>query len=100
MGISFGGWLTAEYVLHAPAAVGKAAWLSPAGWFCRCPASSSPAAWYASSRRSVLFGGSPAGSCRTLPSREPEFFEGAVEEMVLSEKCFKFRMWPVAARAS
>jgi pimeloyl-ACP methyl ester carboxylesterase len=26
--------------------------------------------------------------------RNPEFFEGAVEEMALSEKCFKFRMWP------
>ena len=25
---------------------------------------------------------------------EPEFFEDAVAEMALSEKCFKFRMWP------
>jgi pimeloyl-ACP methyl ester carboxylesterase len=25
---------------------------------------------------------------------EPEFFEDAVAEMALSEKCFKLRMWP------
>ena len=31
MGVSFGGWLAAEYLLHAPERLAKVVWLSPAG---------------------------------------------------------------------
>ena len=94
MGISFGGWLSAEYLLRAPQRLAKVVWVSPAGvvlpmsgqflarsMMCLIP-SERTFRWVT---RWIM-----ADAAET----EAGFFEAAVEEMVLSEKCFKFRMWP------
>lgn len=94
MGISFGGWLAAEYLLHAPHRLKRVAWVSPAGVV--APMSGEFIA------RSMLclipsertFRWVTRWIMADAAASEPEFFENAVEEMALSEKCFKFRMWP------
>jgi pimeloyl-ACP methyl ester carboxylesterase len=94
MGISFGGWLSAEYLLHAPGRLAKVVWLSPAGVV--LPMSGE---FIARSMMCLI----PSERAFRWVTRwimpdaarlEPEFFDDAVAEMALSEKCFKFRMWP------
>ncbi len=94
MGISFGGWLSAEYLLHAPERLAKVV----VGLAGRCGAPMS-GEFIARSMMCLI----PSERAFRWVTRwimedaaevEPEFFEDAVEEMALSEKCFKFRMWP------
>jgi pimeloyl-ACP methyl ester carboxylesterase len=94
MGISFGAWLTAEYALHAPERLAKVVWIAPVG--VTLPMSGQ---FLARSMACLI----PAESTYRWVSewimpdaarKEPEFLDGAIEEMALSEKCFVFRLWP------
>ena len=94
MGVSFGGWLSAEYLLHAPERLAKVVWISPAGvtlplsgqFLGRSMLCLIPSEWtYRWVTKWIM---------ADAAENEPQFFEDAVEEMALSEKCFKFRMWP------
>lgn len=93
-GISFGAWLAAEYLLAHPERLSKVVWVSPVGVV--APMSGefiarSMACLIPSER---TFRWVTRWIMPDAAEREPEFFEDAVAEMALSEKCFKFRMWP------
>jgi pimeloyl-ACP methyl ester carboxylesterase len=96
MGLSFGGWMTAEYLLHAPDRVAKAVWLAPAGvvaplsgeFISRSLVCIIPADW---SFR--WFTGWVMPDLAAV-NAETGFFDAAISEMALSEACFKFRPWP------
>lgn len=94
MGISFGGWLTAEYVLHAPQRLAKAAWLSPAGTVLPMSGEFIARSMVCLIPSERAFRWVTGWIMADAAKSEPEFFEDAVAEMALSEKCFKFRMWP------
>jgi pimeloyl-ACP methyl ester carboxylesterase len=94
MGISFGGWLTAEYLLHAPERLAKAAWLSPAGVVLPMSGEFIVRSMVCLIPSERAFRWVSRWIMEDAANSEPEFFEDAVAEMALSEKCFKFRMWP------
>jgi pimeloyl-ACP methyl ester carboxylesterase len=98
MGVSFGAWASAEYALRHAERLAKVVWLSPAGTVANI------------SGKFVTF-----GMLCMIPSErsfraftrwimpysansDPEWFAEAVTEMVVSEKCFKFRNWPGGPR--
>jgi pimeloyl-ACP methyl ester carboxylesterase len=94
MGISFGGWLSAEYELHAPERLSKAVWLSPVGVVLPMSGQFLARSMMCLIPSQATFRWVTRWIMSDAAEKEPEFFEGAVEEMVLSEECFKFRMWP------
>jgi len=94
MGISFGGWLAAEYLLHAPQRLERVAWVSPAGVVAPMSGEFIARSMMCLIPSERTFRWVTRWIMADAAEREPEFFEDAVEEMALSEKCFKFRMWP------
>jgi pimeloyl-ACP methyl ester carboxylesterase len=94
MGISFGGWLSAEYELHAPERLRKVVWLSPVGVVMPMSGEFLARSMMCLIPTQATFRWVTRWIMPDAAARDPEFFEGAVEEMALSEKCFKFRMWP------
>jgi len=94
MGISFGGWVASEYVLHAPARLAKVAWLSPAGVVLPMSGQFIGRSMMCLIPSERAFRWVTKWIMEDAAKSEPEFFENAVAEMALSEKCFKFRMWP------
>ena len=94
MGISFGGWLSAEYLLHAPERLAKVAWLSPAGVVLPMSGEFIGRSIVCLIPSERAFRWVTRWIMEDAAKSEPEFFEDAVAEMALSEKCFKFRMWP------
>lgn len=94
MGISFGGWLAAEYALRSPERLARMVWVSPAGvvlplsgqFIARSMACLVPS--------EAAFRWVTGWIMADAAAKKPEFFDSAVQEMALSEKCFRFRMWP------
>jgi len=94
MGISFGGWLSAEYVLHAPERLAKVVWLSPAGVVLPMSGEFIARSMVCLIPSERAFRWVTRWIMEDAAKSEPRFFDDAVAEMALSEKCFKFRMWP------
>lgn len=94
MGISFGGWLASEYLLHAPERLARVAWLSPAGVVLPMSGEFIARSMVCLIPSERAFRWVTRWIMEDAAKSDPAFFEGAVEEMALSEKCFKFRMWP------
>jgi len=94
MGISFGGWLSAEYLLHAPERLARVAWLSPAGVVLPMSGEFIARSMVCLIPSEHAFRWVTHWIMEDAARSQPEFFEEAVAEMALSEKCFKFRMWP------
>jgi len=94
MGISFGGWLASEYLLHAPDRLAKVVWLSPAGVVLPMSGEFIARSMVCLLPSERAFRWVTRWIMEDAARSEPQFFEDAVAEMALSEKCFRFRMWP------
>lgn len=94
MGISFGGWLSAEYLLHAPERLERVALVSPAGVVLPMSAEFIARSMVCLIPSERAFRWVTKWIMADAAASDPEFFEDAVAEMALSERCFKFRMWP------
>ncbi len=103
MGLSLGGWLAAEYVLHDPKRLSRVVWLAPAGavmpissgfiargFLCMLP---SRATFGSFTRWVMPDAARSTGHARTL-------FENAIDDMVLSAQCFTMRPMPGGAPRS
>ena len=94
MGISFGAWLASEYLLRAPERLAKVAWISPAGVVLPMSGEFIARSMVCLIPSERAFRWVTRWIMEDAARSEPEFFEEAIAEMALSEKCFKFRLWP------
>lgn len=101
MGLSLGGWATAEYTLRHPERIAKTVWLSPAGvvapispgFIGHGVISMLPGTW---SLRSFLNWIMPDAARGSGQARE--FFECIFKDLVVSSACFKARPFPGGPR--
>jgi pimeloyl-ACP methyl ester carboxylesterase len=94
MGLSFGGWLTAEYALRAPERLAKVVWLAPAGVVSNMSGGFIVGGLLCLIPSKRTFGAFTRWVMPDAAATDPAFVDAAVAEMVLSEQCFKFRPWP------
>ncbi len=93
-GISFGAWIAGEYALHAPGRVERLVWLSPVGVLLPMSGEFLARSMLCMVPSRKTFEWVTRWIMPDAAERDRDFFDGAVAEMVLSEKCFRFRMWP------
>jgi pimeloyl-ACP methyl ester carboxylesterase len=94
MGVSFGGWLAGEYLLHAPERLAKVVWLAPAGVVLPMSGEFLARSMLCLIPSELTFRWVTRWIMADAAESDPGFVDDAVAEMALSEKCFKFRMWP------
>ncbi len=98
MGVSFGAWASAEYALRHPDRLAKVVWLSPAGTVANISGKFVTFGMMCMIPSERSFGAFTRWIMPYAAKHDPEFVAEAVKEMVVSEKCFKFRSWPGGPR--
>ena len=98
MGVSFGAWASAEYALRRPERLAKVVWLSPAGTVASISAGFITFGMLCLIPSERSFGAFTRWIMPYAAKSDPAFVDEAVKEMVVSEKCFKFRNWPGGPR--
>jgi pimeloyl-ACP methyl ester carboxylesterase len=98
MGVSFGAWSSAEYALRHGDRLAKMVWLSPAGTVANISGKFVTFGMLCMIPSERSFGAFTRWIMPYAAKDDPDFVSDAVTEMVVSEKCFKFRNWPGGPR--